>query len=365
MKYFECSSCHHQIYFMDYACKNCEHPIGYVASEKYMGTFVVDEQSTTHPIWTALNPDFKQKAFKPCKNFNLYKNCNWLLPEDQENEFCESCQLTHTILDLSQPDNIKYWSRLELAKRRFLYLTQRLHIMPRPKRHADDPYGLRFDFLMPDADQPVLTGHADGIITLNASEADVVYREKTRENMGENYRTLLGHFRHESGHFYFNVMQLLHPELLDEFRTYFGDERQDYAEALQRHYEEGAPEDWEDHYISTYATSHPWEDWAETWAHYLHMMETLETAYYAGLCVDGNGTTLQPLRFKECPIGAQDFEGTLNNWVTLTFNLNALNRSMGLADAYPFRISEPVKDKLRFIHRHILQTVFEHNKVEV
>ncbi|NHB58493.1 hypothetical protein G9F32_10785 [Acinetobacter sp. 194] len=357
MKYFECTSCHHQIYFMDYQCEHCHSHIGYVASEKYMGTFKIESDAT----WVAQNTSFKSTLFKPCRNYSLYQNCNWLIPADDDNVYCESCQLTHTILDLSQAENITYWSRLEMAKRRFLYLTQRLHIMPRPKKSDTDPYGLRFDFLMPNDDQPVLTGHANGVITLNASEADVVYREKTRENMGENYRTLLGHFRHESGHFYFNVMQYLHPELIEEFRLYFGDERLDYSEALQRHYNEGPPLNWQESYISTYATAHPWEDWAETWAHYLHMMETLETAYYAGISIQGNGTTLNQLNFEECPIGAKDFEATLQNWVTLTFNLNALNRSMGLADAYPFKLTDTVKDKLRFIHRHLLTFVFENN----
>ena len=91
------------------------------------------------------------------------------------------------------------------------------------------------------------------------------------------------------------------------------------------------------------------------------MMETLETAYYAGLKVQGNGTTLASLNFEECPIGGKDFEHILQNWVTLTFNLNALNRSMGLDDAYPFQLSNTVKDKLRFIHKHVLAKAFGHS----
>jgi hypothetical protein len=355
MKYFECFSCHHQMFFIDTQCEHCGAHFGYVAAEEEIGTF----KKITDDHWVALNDTFQDKDFKPCFNYKNHHVCNWMLPLNDEQTYCESCQLTHTILDLDQPENILYWSRLEQAKRRFLYLTQRLKIMPRPKKSADDPYGLRFDFLMPNADQPVLTGHANGVITLNASEADVVYREKTRENMGENYRTLLGHFRHESGHFYFNIMQYLHPELLDEFRHFFGDERIDYSEALQRHYNEGAPKNWQNHFISTYASSHPWEDWAESWAHYLHMMETLETAYYANISIQGNGSIENRLEFKECPIGAKDFEDVLKNWVVLTFNLNSLNRSMGLADAYPFKLTETVKDKLRFIHKHILNLVFE------
>lgn len=354
MKYYQCAVCHQQLFFENFLCINCHYPIAYVAQYKNILTF----KKSTDQSYIALNPEYLNQKFKPCQNYAPNQICNWFIPFTQDNPFCESCQLTHIVPNLNQPKNILYWKQLEKAKRRFLYLTQCMNIMPRPKRHMDDRYGLRFEFLLPIDGEMILTGHANGVITLNAIEADVVYREKTRVNMGENYRTLLGHFRHESGHYYLDVMQYLHPELIEEFRTYFGDERQNYNEALTRHYNEGAPQDWQDHFISTYATAHPWEDWAETWAHYLHMMETLETAYYAGLQVKGNGTTLAKMDFNENPIGGQDFEHILENWVTLTFNLNALNRSMGLEDAYPFKLSAPVKDKLRFIHRHILDKAF-------
>ena len=355
MKYFACGQCKQQIFFEHTECEHCQSALGFVPLEKDMGSFVIQNNG----VWIAHNSDFSETKFKPCYNYQNHQACNWMIPADSESVYCESCQLTHIIPDLSDPQNVLYWRRLEKAKRRFLYLAQRMNMMPRPKKNDEDRYGLRYNFLMPYDNQPVLTGHANGLITLNASEADVVYRETTKESMGENYRTLLGHFRHESGHYYFDVMHHLHPSLLDEFRTYFGDERQDYAAALQQHYENGPPSDWQDNFISTYATAHPWEDWAETWAHYLHMMDTLETAYYGTLAVLGNGNTLKSMQFKECPIGGQDFEHILENWITLTFNLNALNRSMGLDDAYPFKLAEPVKDKLRFIHRHVLEKAFD------
>ncbi len=355
MKYFECAQCQQQIFFLDSRCQHCHAPIGFVATERDMGTF----QKKSETVWQAQNTAYKNHDYKPCYNYSHYQVCNWMIPLSSEEDYCESCQLTTVIPNLETQDAIVYWRRLEEAKRRFLYLAQRMYMMPKPKKTPDDRFGLSYEFLMPMDGKPVLTGHANGVITLNAIEADVVYRETTRVNMGENYRTLLGHFRHESGHYYLNIMQFLQPELMDEFRQYFGDERQSYSEALKRHYEHGAPKDWQERFISTYATSHPWEDWAETWAHYLHIMETLETAYYAGLRVDGNGTTLASMSFKECPIGGQDFEHILENWITLTFNLNALNRSMGLEDAYPFKLTETVKDKLRFIHRHVLDKAFK------
>lgn len=352
MKYFACFQCQQQIFFSHSVCQNCGSDLGYFAPNKEMLTL----QKQDDNYWISLNKKHEKQRFKKCFNYSHYQICNWLLAADGEKIYCESCQLTHIIPPLDQAQNIEYWRRLEYAKQRFLYLMQRLNIMPQPKTTRDDPIGLWFEFLIPLYGQTVITGHAGGIITLNAAEADVVHRETTRINMGENYRTVLGHFRHESGHYYLDRMQhVFNTEFMDQFRLYFGDERQDYALALQRHYHQGAPEQWQQYYISTYASAHPWEDWAETWAHYLHMMETLETAYYAGLAVKGNGSTLNPMKFNESPIGAQDFEHILENWITLTFNLNALNRSMGLEDAYPFTLSNSVKDKLRFIHVHILQ----------
>ena len=354
MKYFSCAVCSNQIFFANSHCVNCQTALGYIASEKQMGCF--EKHSGT--LWLALNPEIKGKRFKPCHNYQHHQVCNWMVPADSEEIYCESCLLTHTIPNLDNPDHIVYWARLEHAKRRFLYLMQQLNTMPRPKRSQDDRFGLRFDFLMPTENTPVMTGHANGIITLNASEADVIYRETTRIKMGENYRTLLGHFRHESGHYYFDLIQHLRPNLIDEFREYFGDERQDYSEALKKHYEDGPPDNWSASFVSSYASTHPWEDWAETWAHYLHMMDTLETAYYAGLVVKTNTSDLNNLELKENPIGAQDFDLLLQHWMTLTFNLNALNRSMGLEDAYPFTLSNAVLDKLRFIHKHVLEQVF-------
>ena len=358
MKHFECAVCQQQLFFYKSVCDHCMSPIGYVASEKELCAF--KKQSADQ--WIPVSKSYQHASYKPCHNYTHYQVCNWMIPSNEDEDFCESCQLTHVIPDLENSENLIYWFRLEEAKRRFLYMAQRMNMMPRPKKSEDDPFGLRFDFLLPEDDQPVLIGHANGVITLNAIEADVVYRETTRVNMGENYRTLLGHFRHESGHYYFALMQHLHPELIEEFRHYFGDERQNYSEALQTYYNDGAPINWQENYISAYATAHPWEDWAETWAHYLHMMETLETAYYAGIRVIGNGGYLASMDFKECPIGGQDVEHILANWVTLTFNLNALNRCMGLEDAYPFKLTEAVKDKLRFIHRHVLEKVFKSSK---
>ena len=354
MKYFACNACQHQVFFANSYCAHCQSPVGYIAAHKSMGSFVIEDSL----CWRLIEHDTAPRYYKPCFNYQNHQVCNWMLDAESDEIYCESCQLTQIIPDLSVAEHVLYWQKLEEAKRRFLYLMQQLNIMPRTKRSDDDHLGLRFNFLMPMNGQPVMTGHGNGVITLNASEADEVYRETTRVEMGENYRTLLGHFRHESGHYYFDLLAHYYPEVIDEFRQFFGDERQDYQAALSEHYENGPPADWQNCFISSYASTHPWEDWAETWAHYLHMMDTLETAYYAGLRVHSNQDDLADMALLENPIGAQDFEKVLRDWMTLTFNLNALNRSMGLADAYPFQLTNQVLDKLRFIHKHVLNISF-------
>lgn len=351
MKTFYCQQCQNQVFFDNTYCEQCQAALGYIVEQKTIGTFI----PIAPQLWRHLDPSDPAPDFKPCYNYSAYQVCNWMIPVHDPEIYCPSCRLTAKIPDLSIVENQLYWGALEQAKRRFLYLTQQMHIFPRPKVNDQDRYGLQFNFLIPLEHEPVMTGHANGVITLNASEANVVHRETTRINMGENYRTLLGHFRHESGHYYFDLLTYHHPEWLAQFRQLFGDEQQDYGQALQRYYEQGAPVDWRAAYISPYASAHPWEDWAETWAHYLHMMDTLDTAYHTGLRLEPNRANDPVMRFQESPIGSQDFEQTLINWFSLSYSLNALNRSMGLGDAYPFTLSNHVLDKLRFIHKSLLQ----------
>lgn len=346
MKVFYCNECQTQIFFANSFCQGCQKPVGYIPALQEVSTFEITDQG-----WRALNGS--NQLYHPCANYQQYNVCNWMVEKDSPSAYCSSCQLTQVIPNLHESKNIEYWAKLETAKRRFLYMTQRLNIFPRPKQNDQDDLGLSFHFLIPTDQRPVLTGHANGVITLNAFEADHLYRESTRISMGENYRTLLGHFRHESGHYYFDVL-IRNSHWIDEFRSLFGDERQDYAEALQHYYEHGAPAQWKNEFISSYASSHPWENWAETWAHYLHMISTLDTAYHTGISIQKHRPTDPELIFTECPVGGKDFELTLKNWFGLSYGLNSLNRSMGLEDAYPFTLSKKVLQKLRFIHRVLL-----------
>jgi hypothetical protein len=194
-----------------------------------------------------------------------------------------------------------------------------------------------------------MTGHASGLITLNLAEADDPERERQRKSMGEPYRTLLGHFRHEIAHYYWD--RLVAAPRIDEFRRLFGDEREDYEASLQRHYANGPAPDWPERFVTSYASSHPWEDFAETWAHYFHMIDTLETAFAFGM-------RLRPKVAKGADLSAaidfdpyvSEMDRIIDAWLPLTFAANSLNRSMGQPDLYPFVVPPPVIWKLTFIH---------------
>jgi hypothetical protein len=277
-------------------------------------------------------------VFARCHNAQLGAGCNWVLPLSEDGGLCAACSLNRTIPNLSIPHHVEQWRRVELAKRRLVYGLHALGL--RLSSLAADPaHGVAFDFLAPIADSPVMTGHAEGVITLNLSEADPVLREQTRTALNERYRTLLGHFRHEIGHRYF---QLLLPEGSrgrERFRELFGDERDDYAAALARHYETPPGDEWTTDFISAYASAHPHEDFAETWAHYLHMLDALETAAENGLG-RGRGTSAR----------ARRFDSLAAAWEQLTVAWNEMNRSLGHEDAYPFTLTARVRDKLAFIH---------------
>jgi hypothetical protein len=213
------------------------------------------------------------------------------------------------------------------------------------KSRAEDPaHGIAFDFLSEYPGTKVLTGHDEGEITLNIAEADDAEREARRAQMKEPYRTLVGHFRHEIGHHYWDILLRDSPDL-PAFRALFGDEREDYAEALKRHYENGPSQGWRQNFISAYATSHPWEDWAECFAHFIHIVATLDTAADLPL-----GLGKLSGRALNDPYREDDFDALLKAWVPLTEAVNEINRSMGVSDIYPFVLTPSVIGKLHFVH---------------
>ena len=289
--------------------------------------------------------------YKYCQNADN-ATCNWLLPANSNEVFCGACRLNRTIPVLTE-QNMAYWKRIEVAKHRLVYSLIKLGLPIEPKI-GEEEKGLAFDFMGDDhAEEHVMTGHDNGLITLNIEEADEVERTQNKEKLGEVYRTLLGHFRHEIGHYYWDVLLKYNQSELDACRKVFGDETRDYDEALKEHYKNGAPANWMDNFVSQYATSHPWEDWAETWANYMHMMDTLETAMAFGISIApkkaGTNAELE-VEIDRDPYQVSDFDRIVEMWLPLTFALNSLNRGMGHPDFYPFFISKPLIEKLRFIH---------------
>ena len=295
--------------------------------------------------------------YKRCLNLSTPASCNWLVAANDPMDMCRACRLNRTIPDLAdpgQPDNGYLWGLVELAKRRLVSSLITLQL-PVASRMSEDPQrGLMFDFLRSPVNGPhVMTGHDTGLITLNVDEADDAKREAVRKAMREPYRTLLGHFRHEVGHYYWDRLVAGTP-WLEGFHQLFGDETTDYLGALQRNYEEGPPPDWPLHFVSAYASTHPWEDWAECWAHYLHMRDTVDTALSFGLSVDRFDLEFTPFTldavYQPEHAGAEQFLAFLNHWTRLTTMLNEMSRSMGQPDFYPFVLPRDVVAKLHFIH---------------
>jgi hypothetical protein len=298
------------------------------------------------------------KTYRRCANLDSPAACNWLATIGDGNgnprQLCISCRLDRTIPDLSIHKNGVMWGRIEMAKRRLVSSLLALGLPVASRVDQDPERGLAFDFLDSLAYGPrVVTGHENGIITLNIEEADHPTRERIREEMHEPYRTLLGHLRHEVGHYYWDRLIAGTP-LLDGFRQLFGNEQQDYASSLGHYYQQGPPPNWALRYVSAYASAHPLEDWAETWAHYLHMADTLDTALSFGLDIGHLDMEIEPFArdalFLPDEPGAARFLSFLNAWTELTALLNELSHSMGQPDFYPFALPLAAVAKLHFIH---------------
>jgi hypothetical protein len=349
MKVFHCERCNHLLFFENSQCVNCGSRLAYVPETASMASLPADAADE--------NGDETVRAANPrirlCRNYTAFDICNWAIDDDDDHALCRACRLTRAIPDTSAAENIGPWYRLEVAKRRLVFTLLALGL-PVLSREEDPDRGLAFEFKTDPADpnQPrVLTGHAEGVITVNLAEADDAERERRKQALGEPYRTLLGHMRHESGHYYWDLL-IGDTHDLRKFRELFGDEQSDYAEALQAHYATGPSAGWQAEYVSAYASAHPWEDWAETWAHYLHMVDALETAA-------DNGMILKPARPNEPELsrispkvmtGRVPFGRLIESWFPLAYVLNNLNRGLGLADGYPFVLSARAIDKLRFVH---------------
>ena len=339
--------CGAALFFANTQCLTCWSQLGYLPDE---GRIAALDPEHELGLWRA---EGRREPLKFCANRQGAAACNWMVVAANPSSHCIACRLNHTIPDLNDPDNVRYWHAIEGAKRRLVSQLLAMELPVRSKVREDPQCGVMFDFLRSPKNGPkVMTGHASGLITINVEEADDAKREAIRQALHEPYRSLLGHFRHEIGHYYWDRL-IWDTRWLEPFRALFGDERASYAEAIRRNYEEGPPADWARAHISAYATMHPWEDWAETWAHYMHVTDSLGTALGYGIDPEQDGGRVRPFG-PEALYAPQDPEADrflhlLNAWRRMTVLLNELARSLGQPDFYPFTISGPVVAKLQFV----------------
>ena len=314
---------------------------------------VAFDNAKTDPAAPPVTANPEDYAARLCANRATAACCNWLLDNDASSALCQACRLTSIYPPQDTDAGQRAWKLSELAKRRWLYSILKLGLPARPKLNGKSG-GITFQILQPGADKTsVLTGHADGLITINAAESDPVERITRRAAMEEPYRTLLGHFRHESGHYYWQILVKPDAVRLASCRELFGDDQLNYAEALERNYRDGAPADWQKSFISTYAASHPWEDFAETWAHYMHMIDALDLAQSWGLQLP-NYPPAEAMAFAAQAPADSGFDALLRRWLPLSLFANSLNRTLGHEDAYPFAPSALVIDKLAWIHQLVV-----------
>ena len=326
MRAFACPTCGNLVFFENTVCLRCSTTLRF---DPELFDMVAAAPPPEGP------PD--------CANLEL-AGCNWVAPH--EGALCRCCRLTRTRPGDGDAVGLSAFIVAERAKRRAVAQLLELGLP------GLENGGLRFDLLSSEY-EPVTTGHADGVITIDLAEGDDARREARRLELGEVYRTMLGHLRHELGHF--AQPQLLRSERdWEAARALFGDERVDYGAALERHYAQGAPDDWPQRHVSAYAAMHPWEDWAETFAHYLHMQDTVQTAAAFGVHIDGPNLGAAAAALRSDPPQEPEeagFAEVLASWLPLSTVLNAISRSVGRDDLYPFTLAPAVIEKLAFVHR--------------
>lgn len=315
MRTFTCGRCGQLLFFDNDRCMRCGSPLAFRPSSGQIELLgQTDRRCANHPTI----------------------GCAWLVEDD--GDLCQACRLTRT---RPPPSSTSQWAKAEAAKRMLVFQALELGL---------DLSGVAFDLKSSDH-EPVVTGHADGVVTIDVNESDDVVRTRMRARMGEAYRTMLGHFRHEIGHYLWSTM-VERAGRIEDFRRVFGDERTDYSKALEAHYANPPPKGWAQRHVSIYASAHPWEDFAETFAHYLHIRATLQTAAAFGITVDGNHPVLEadPEVIDRDPVSIQPI---IDQWLPLTYALNAVNRSMGAEMLYPFVLAPQVIAKLDWVHRMV------------
>jgi hypothetical protein len=346
MRDFICPNCGQHLAFENSVCLNCKSKLGFSLDDM---AFLVIATGAESEHGGAVDAS----EYQLCANLHAAE-CNWLVKVAPQRQLCTSCALTRIRPNDADKPAMAAFAVAEMAKRRLIVELVDLKL-PIVGRNEDPNYGLAFDLLSSEFEK-VFTGHENGVITLDLAEGDDVHREQLRVAMDEPYRTLLGHFRHEIGHYYYYRLVGADPKYQERARELFGDAEADYQAALDRHYSEGAPPGWERDYVSSYATMHPAEDWAETFAHYLHIRDTLDTA--AAFSFAPASAT-----FERRNLGPSGFDSIIDMWLPLAWALNMVNRSMGHDDLYPFVLPMRVLEKMRFIHTVIDEVTSDPEKL--
>ena len=373
MRIFSCPACRHVIYFDSDTCMNCGVGLAFSRARHAMVALADGQPGTAtppaDPTAAATPPD----GARPCLNRNI--GCNWIAAPG--GDFCDACLLVRHVPDVIDANVSGYLRDTGTAVRRLAYQLDDLGL-PIVTHWQKPDGGLAFDLDASTDDKKVMIGHLNGIITIDITEAQDSHREALRALLDEQYRTMLGHFRHEIGHYYWQALVAPRAEWLAEFREVFGDERQDYGAALDAHYgQDGGQSSWQDAFISQYARTHPWEDFAETFAHFLHITDTLQTAAAHGMQmptipgdwppeveavmvsvphIDPVQDAEQAVRDSAVPLDAEQAGDTgmrqiLGEWLPLAAALNEVNRAMGKRDLYPFIIPGAVAHKLAYVLR--------------
>ncbi len=354
MRIFHCDRCGDVVTFSAQRCPSCDALLGYVDGERTIrvleptadpASFRIDGHDG--PVWRCLNSAW---------------GCNWALPAASDTTWCRSCRLTRGRPDEARPDAVEAWATAEAAKRRLIHQLDEL-ALPIEIRSSSVPDGLAFDLVHLPGEGGI-TGHLDGVVTLDLAETDDHHREDLRRRLGESFRTVIGHLRHEIGHHYWGRL-VGQTDGLVGFRHLFGDERIDYAHAVEHYYAQ-ADGDWDEaRFVTPYAASHPLEDWAETFAHYLHIIDTVDTAVAHDLLPRDTTTTTTArdttTAMAAGAVGSLEFDDILDAWRPINSAVNAIAETLGVSAIYPFEPAGLVVDKLAFVHRHIAaQTQRDH-----
>lgn len=327
MRTFLCS-CGNELFFQSVTCLNCNRDTGMCATCQQVVPMEVQNDGRI-----LCGNEHCGVEVRRCDNGVEHHFCNRLAPagEDSKKGLCDFCVTTRVIPDLDVAGNIDRWKDLEIAKQRVLYMLDVIGLPFRQRSRFGMP-ALTFQFKA-DGVLPVATGHAGGCITINIKEADSVQREITRKRFNEPQRTLVGHFRHELGHYYWE--RLIKPRAIESFRRRFGNERLNYKAAIGQYYKNGPRPDWSKHFVSAYASMHPWEDFAESFGTWLDMFSVVDTACHFSI-IQHDG---------------MNFEAMLETYLRVGVIANEFNRDMGLPDLVPEVFNTVVLEKLKFIHQ--------------